>query len=221
MNVSIVLDPEELVTHLDDYARRQLPFARALAVNAVAFAFQEAQQQGLEGRFRLRRATFVKRGIYFPREQRADYRKGEIVATVSIEPKRDFLAKYEQGGWKTPRSGSRLAIPIDARRTKADIVSASDRIGALGLRVHGRGPLATVGRGLKRTFSIRYPDGRGFIFRRVGRGKRSQVKLLYVFRPRVVLPPSLQFHETALETARTRFIPAFVEAFERAMRTAR
>lgn len=221
MIVQVVLDPEDLVAELDDFGRRQLPYATALALNKVGFSFQEAQQAGLEDRMRLRRATFVKQGIYFPREQRADYRRGELAATVSIEPKRDFLAKFEQGGWKAPRAARRLAIPIEARRTKSDVVSAGDRLGALGFRLHGRSARATVGRGLKRTFSIRFPDGRGYIFRRTGRGRRSDLKLLYLFRPRVAIPASLGFHDTAEATARARFVDAFVESFDQAMRTAR
>lgn len=219
--IIIALDPADLLGELDSIARRQLPYATARALNAVAFDFQDAQRGGLAERFRLRRPAFVQQGIYFPKQQRADYRRGDLSATVSIEPKRDFLSKFEQGGWKAPRSARRLAVPIGARRTKSDIVQAGDRLGALGFRLHGRGPKGTVGRGLKRTFSIRFPDGRGYIFRRVGRGKGSTVHLLYLFRPRVAIPPSLEFHATAVEVARARFVPAFAAAFGDALRTAR
>lgn len=219
--IVIQLDPSEFLGELSSVARRQLPYATARALNTVAFDFQDAEQAGLVERFRLRRPAFVKQGVYFPVAQRADYRRGDLSATVSIEPKRDFLSKFEQGGWKAPRSAKRLAVPIDARRTKSDIVTAGDRLGALGFRLHGRGPKGTVGRGLKRTFSIRYPDGRGYIFRRIGSGKRSTLRLLYLFRPRVVIPPSLEFHATAEAVARARFVPAFASAFSDAMRTAR
>ena len=219
--IVIQLDPSEFLGELDSIARRQLPYATARALNAVAFDFQSAEQEGISQRFRLRRPAFVKQGIYFPTQQRADYRRGDLSATVSIEPKRDFLSKFEQGGWKAPRSATRLAVPIDARRTKSDIVTAGDRLGALGFRLHGRGPKGTVGRGLKRTFSIRYPDGRGYIFRRIGSGKRASMRLLYLFRPRVVIPPSLEFHATAESVARARFVPAFAAAFQDALRTAR
>lgn len=221
--IVVALDPSDLVAELDDFGKRQLPYATALALNSVGYAFQsEEQEHQLPRRFTLRRERFIKQGIYFPREQRADYRRGgELAAMVSLEPRRDFLAKYEQGGWKAPRSAHRLAIPIDARTTKAGVVSAGDRIGALGFRLHGRGPKGTVGRGLKRTFSIRLPDGRGYIFRRVGRGRRSQLRLLYLFRPRVAIPASFGFYSTAETIARARFVQSFTEGFERAMRTAR
>lgn len=219
--ITITLDPSDFTGELDDFARRQLPFATALALNSVGFDFQNAQQLGMDRRFTLRRKAFIEQGIYFPRDQRADYRKGQMHATVSIEPKRDFLTKFQQGGWKRPRSSSRLAVPAEARRTKAGIVAKSERIGELQIRLHGRGPKATVGRGLKRTFSIRLPDGRGYIFRRTGKGKRSDLRLLYIFRPRVPIPASLEFYETAEATARARFPDAFATAFARAMRTAK
>lgn len=219
--VVVRLDPMDYVTELTDIGMRQLPYATALALNSVGFDFQAAQREGLNQRFTLRRKRFVEQGIYFPRDQRADYRRGQMSATVSVEPRRDFLTKFERGGWKQPRSSSRLSVPAEARRVKSGIVSKSERIGSLQLRLYARGPNATVGRGLKRTWSIRYPDGRGYIFRRTGRGKRSTLRLLYIFRPRVPIPASLEFHETAEATARARFHSAFADGFERALRTAR
>lgn len=221
-SVTIQLDPADLVKANDDFTRRQLPYATALGLNAVAFDFQFEQQRHMERAFTLRRAQFVRQGIYFPREQRADYRVGRMHATVSIEPKRDFLTKFERGGWKRPRRAvGHVAVPVDARRAKSQVVSKGERIGSLDLRIHARGPKATIGRGRGRTFSIRMNTGEGYIFRRTGKGKRSTLRLLYHLRARTPIPPSLEFMATAYEVARSNFPYHMAEAFKRAARTAR
>lgn len=220
--ITITLDPGDLIAGLDAFAMRQLPYATALGLNDVAFTFQRVQQQGLERRFTLRRSTWIKQGVYFPREQRADYRTGRLSATVSIEPKRDFLTKFEQGGVKKARRAlGRLAVPVDARRTKKDIVSKSERLDAFGLTISARGPKAVIGKGRKRVFSIRLHGGDGYVFRRVGRGKRSTLRLLHHLRVSTPLPKLLEFQTTAAEVARQRFAPAMADAFTKAMRTAR
>ncbi|MEQ9569057.1 MAG: hypothetical protein RLN75_02615 [Longimicrobiales bacterium] len=75
--------------------------------------------------------------------------------------------------------------------------------------------------GDKRTVSIFEPGGRGVILQRVGRGKSSRLKRLYLFVPDVPIEPELDFEDNARRVVRDEFDGHFAEAFDRAVRTAR
>lgn len=214
---------------------RQISFAASQALNDVAFEFRDTERRGLAERMTIRR-EFVLQGIQVPREGRAT--RDHLVAEVEVEHKRDFLAKLEEGGVKTPRGGGSLAIPKAARPTPQSLIPNSLRplqlqiakgtAQGIAFRRKGSkafqklGPFSLRGirrknQGLLRSFLIEDVG----IFQRIGPGGGSSVRLLYSFTPRAQIPPDLRFYETALDVAHRSFSNHFQRRFLEALRTAR
>lgn len=203
--------------------RDQIPFALSKAINETALDFQKRQRRHQRRVFTLRRPRFFKRAVKI---RRGDFaRKNDPVAIVRIEPpggqdRADILTKFEEGGFKLPR-GTRIAVPVDVKRTGTGIVSPSMRPSRLGFEFHGRGPKAEVFKGEKRTFMLRRPGGRGAVFRRMGRRGSGRLRHLFSFTPRARIRGVLDFRLNAERTVRDRFAPNFRESFRRAIETAR
>lgn len=166
-------DVQHMLTNLRTGAR----FAASIGINRTMDEAQAAIRQGLGDRFTLRRRAFVERTIY--RKPGEDFAsKTHLIGRVRVHDERDFLAKFERGGQKEPTRGrSALAVPVNVRRNKADIVTRANRVAAL----------LQSGKAFVR--------GR-FVFQKVGRGKRASINLAYVFKRRTPLPDSLRFAET-------------------------
>jgi hypothetical protein len=204
---------------------RQAPFATSLAINMTVKGLQHEQREGMRKRFNIRR-SYVLQGVKISKFST----KQDLTAHIEIDPKRNFLFKFEDGGVTKPR-GSRFAIPSEARRTKAGVVSKAQRPKALGFKLHGKGPKAEVHRGKRRTVMIRKPDGSGGIFQRLGprgrpRRKRGQkrigkFRLLFSFSPRARIEPTLEFEITARRVMQENFARNFEFAFNKAVRTSR
>lgn len=220
---TVTIDPKQWVKDLDDLAMRQVPFALSLAINAVAQDVEAEQQEHVARSFTLRRPTFVLNQIMMRRTDFA--RKDSLIATVRINPDRDLLSKFEDQGERRPQyAGHALAVPIEAKRSKQDIVQNSMRPRALHLTILPNaigGVGAQVAKGLKRTFLIQKSDGTGGIYQRQGRGKGSSVHLLFSLKTRVPLPRSLKFFETAKRVCAERFPIQWEKALAHALRTAR
>ena len=160
-------------------------FGASIGLNRTADEIQDEIRKGLDGKFTLRRAEFVKRTIY--RKPGEDFAsKKKLTAAVRIHDERDFLAKFEKGGRKKPISGKALAIPQGGvRRNKSDIVTKSQSVRRL------------------------IESGKAFVkgdsvFQRTGRGKARRLILAYLFRPSVPIPASLGFEDTARRVADKR-----------------
>ena len=123
-----------------------------------------------------------------------------------------ILAKFERGGTKRPRDGRHLTVPVEAKRTKAGVVSRRNRPKALRLKRVGRAV-----RGEKRTFIV---PGVG-IFQRVGRKGNSRVRLLWSFKTSVPIDRRLDFIRNAERTVERVFDANFDRAFDRAVATAK
>jgi hypothetical protein len=116
----------ELATIADGWVsmQRQIPFAAALALTRTAQDIQRGVRAGMPGNFTLRR-QWVVQGIRI-KMARKDFLQSEV---YSRDP---FMAIQESGGTKTSIRkrvwdyGEYLAIPLDARRSKADIVKKAD-----------------------------------------------------------------------------------------------
>ncbi len=199
--LSITVDHAAVTRALGDL-QRQIPFATAKALNDVANDAQRAIQGGLAQRFTLRRPDFILRTI--KRERPADFAsKTSLVATVRVDPRRDILAKFEEGGTKAPVSGRAIAIPTSqVRRTKAQLVQKSQR------------PRALLASG--RAFS---KDGKLLV--RVGRGAKALLRAAYIFKPAVRIPRRLGFVETATATVDRQWESRASEAVARAVATMR
>lgn len=223
--ISIKVDATATRSALRSLFADQLPFATMRAINETAKQFQEEQRRGMQQRFTVRRPQFVLRAVKispFATKQRLE-------ARIAIDPpggqaRADILTKFEEGGTKTPRTGARIAIPDQARRTKAGVVSRTQRPSAFDFQPHGTFVFSRSARvmvGKRRTVLIRQPGGRGVILQRVGRGRASELRALYVFRPHVPIDQLLEFEETAFRVVRERWSENFEAAFARAIATAK
>ena len=192
-----------------------MPFATTLAINNTAKSIQTEPRDGLRSRFTIRRA-WVLQGVKVSKFST----KRDLEAVVEIDPRRDFLFKFEEGGTTRPR-GTRFAVPDEVRRGKTGVVSRVMRPRKLEFKFSGSGPKAEVFKGLKRTFMIRRPDGTGAIFQRVGRRRSTRLRMLFSFTPKAEIEPSLEFEITAQTVFQETFAKNFEASFDRAVRTAR
>ncbi len=190
----------------------QLAFATSVALNRTAEDGQAAVRARLGGEFTLRRKTFIERTIKIENRDRATKTKPFVI--VGVDAARNVLAKFELGGQKKPLAGKALAVPIDVKRNKSDIVTKSQRIKSLNLRkVQGKTGGVRI-QGDKRTFVAG-----GAVLQRMGR--RGKVRVLYAFKASVPIQPDLRFEETVVRTVSARWRPNFEGAFAFAIRTAR
>ena len=225
MRIDVDTNAGEVARSLRFLFRDQVPFATSLAINQTARGIQTEQRAGMRQRFTIRRA-YVLQGVKFSKFST----KRDLEAIVEIDPTREFLFKFEEGGTVRPR-GTRLAVPDEVRRGKTGVVSRVMRPRRLEFERWGSGPRAEVDRGKKRTFMIRKSDGTGAILQRLGRrgGKRKprgqrrvgKLRMLFSFTPQAEVEPSLRFELTARTVFEQSFASNFEASFDRAVRTAR
>jgi hypothetical protein len=207
---------------------RQLPFAFARAANNTANDVQYQIQRALPGEFTLRRADFITRTIY--RTPGQDFAtKSHLEAAVRVNPARDFLAKFEDGGTKTSTSGKTLPIPIIRATDKTLIIQRGDALSVqrllAAINISG-GKLLTprVRKGKLRAsidpskvFLVQSAKGT-FIVQRTGPGT---TRVLYAFERSVPIKPQLHFDDIAMQAAILNWDRNFAEAIEYAIATAR
>jgi hypothetical protein len=205
----IHVNAQDVVSTLDNLATAQIPFALSKALNAVGNDFQKDERDRFEAIFSLRRPDFIARqGV---KRLSGAATKGNLSITFGQDPRADFLGKFELGGPKTALSGGNIAVPVDVRRNKLDIVTAANRPKAL----FDNNP---------NVFEIRPGDGNTRlapgIYQRMGRGKR-QLRKLYALEPSVPIAPVLGFELQAQETVARQWPIRFGEAFAFALSTAK
>lgn len=224
---------EETSRYLEGLIRDQLPFALSLGLNNLGIQFVEIQQIGIETRFTIRRPGYILPSVKMTRGTK---QKPEV--RVFIDPERDILAKFELGGVKRPGSfGSRvvmgsIAIPVDHRATNEDgsirMAMLPSNLGLAAARRLGKDGSTQLSRagmkGKRRTFVI--PPGRSFglpsgaIMQRIGPGKRD-LALLFVLKPKIPIPPILEFEKTGKRVAEQHWPVHMSAAVEKALATAR
>lgn len=210
--IQITVSTREFESQLTALNEDQLPFATSLALNNTAKGAQGAIRDGVQERFIIRR-DWVLLQIKIPRfSKKVDT---PMSVTITTTPPGDFLDKFEPGGTKRPRLGTAIAVPIDARPSRAAIVPDDLRPKRLNLREQGRRVI-----GDRRTFLLELRNGRRGIFQRVGPG-RDGVRLLYWLTPSVPIPASLRFVRTATEFVDELWAVNFEEAWARALATKR
>jgi hypothetical protein len=195
--------------------RDQIPFAAALALTRTAQDAREEIKRELPSRFTIR-TPWVAKGIrYTPATKRS------LTATVSdIDP---FMRIQETGGEKRSIHrrvfdyGDYIAIPIDARRNKRDVVRKEDwpqhlvepfvihaRDGRIYLAVHA--------------LSKRIRGGGG----KFGIGKKvGGTRIMYVLVKRESIHARFGFVDTVRKVVRDRFDLNFRAAIAQATATAR
>jgi hypothetical protein len=193
----------------------------SLALNRLAIKAADVQRADMPSRFTIRSPTVLKYGIV--RTEKAT--KDKLVSAVGVSqqmtgPRKafDYLGRFERPGVKVSTRGRNVAVPVEVRRTKRDLIAPSQRIKAFKFR--------TVGgqvKGLKRTFIVRPKSGvaAGLILQRYGRGKGSQLRLLYLLEPSVKIPPLLHLERNAFRTALREWQAIATEAVNFALKTRR
>jgi len=238
--MEITIDASGLNAFLDDFQRRQAPFALSNALNDTAKLFQYRQQQHDRKFFKkARRQDWLDRNVKITKFST----KRDLTAEVAIrapgnDSRSDILGKFETQTEKRPR-GKSLAVPLDVKRTTTDIIAQSmrpkafnfKRVGGKRAVEHGysvnKNMRGGIGRGAlevyegdKRTVMIQNAQGKGVVLQRVGRGKRAAMRVLYILTPRAKLDPKLMFIENAKEAV-THFADFFRARFAEAMSTAK
>lgn len=200
MRYDIQVDAKDVIQGLKGL-EGQMRFAMSKALNDTANDAQRAIQDSLSQRFTLRRPEFIKRTI--KRERKDMATKDNLVAVVRIDPTRDVLAKFEDGGTKTPTSGKAIALPTEAvRRTKAQIITKTQR------------PKALLASG--KAFS---KGGR--LLMKIGRGVGAALRTAYVFKASVKIPKRLGFVDTANAAVDANWVRRAEAAIARAIATMR
>jgi hypothetical protein len=223
--ISIDVDVPGFLTLMTETQERQLPFATKTALNAVALDVQKREREHLRDVFTLRRASWADQSIKITHFAS----KEEPFATIAIAPpddRGDILGKFETDTEKTARGAHGVAIPVDARRSKADIVQGSQRPAAFALHQDGSRVVGADG-----TFIIDLGGGRQLLLQRqdlgkraaakAGRGTQERATVLFIFEPRVNIANNLKFGPTAETVVRDQWQARFSEAFDKAMETAR
>lgn len=188
-NITFTFNPEQLIGALDDVAKTQVPFALSQAINDAALAFQAKQRETLKERMVIRVAFVLQqiKIVHFAKKA-----VDQLYALITIDPRADYLNKFEEGDPKIPR-GAHLAIPVEAKPNVEDIVKQELRPKALELEENDRGQF----KGLQRTFLINADkSGNPAIFQRTGSGK-NDIQLLWAMRQQARTPRLLSWRENA------------------------
>jgi hypothetical protein len=194
--------------HIADCRKNQVPQALKTGVNILATNVQGVERRHMKDIFEERRPEWLDRSVKITHFAT----KAEPWATIGIHPpggdaRADVITKFEDETEKLPR-GATLAIPIDVRRNKRDIVLNSQRPTAL--------------RSNARVFVIRKANGVGLILQRITRGaNKGTNRLLYLLVPRARIHPDLHFEENAKRTVDVSWPTAFDKAWDDTMRTAK
>jgi hypothetical protein len=203
LRIRVTTDLSRFILAMNRTAERQVPFALARALTMTAQDAQADVKAQLPKRFTLRN-NWVSSGIRIKPAT-----KGTPEAIVgSLEP---FMERQELGGTKQARAHSRVAVPVNVKRSKRDRIPKGQRPAAL--------------KGQPRILSIRGSNivttkGGAGILRRVGRD-RYPLQILYWLKRGVRVQPRFGFKGTASNTVQRQFGDNFVKALADAMATAR
>lgn len=238
MRIDIRADVEHLAAGFGQMQREQIPFALMKTINQMLLFIQQSQREAQDKSFTIRRKDFARMAVKIDRQGFAT--KLQLVGRVGYQgPMGDVFAKFERGGPKVSPSGRPVWTPVGARRSKADIITKGNRPKGLNLKPSftSLATGATIYRGDKRTFMIRYRDGSGLVLQRTGRRlrgrtrrgqsgrtsgrERAGTKTLFVYFKRPpLLPASLTFVLRAQQVINTTFATTFTAELDAAMKTA-
>jgi hypothetical protein len=250
---------DEAVAALDTVRRDQLPFAISLAVNRSAIAGQQAERAHILQAFTVRRnpGTPQRPGAVLRTVKIEKYdfanKRNPTAFRISIDAtrtksggRRDYLAKFEEGGEKTAADDmvAPIAIPSKALRPNfRDLVAAKfypqnlrltpKRVGGGEIlparqKVTARGVVQWKGK--LRTFVLDprfHGEARGGegeptwgVYQRTGPGKRD-IQLLWTYKHGIPIPRRLEFKATIADAVTSSFVLNFSNAYARAIATAR
>jgi hypothetical protein len=196
---------DDLINELAGVAD-QVPFATSVAINNTLNDIQRDVRTHVHSTFIMRAQDFIDRTIYIGPLDRA--KKDRLTGTIRINPDRDFLAKFEDGGEKTPQGSASLGVPIVRQGSPALIIGRSDPLSLRALFADLQKQGVAEGRIGKRrgapkrlvqqkVFLITGRDGKTLLVKRDG----GVTTVLWVFEKEVPIKADLDFVEIAMNTA--------------------
>ena len=205
---------EKEAAHYLRAVARQMPFAMALGLNATGDFAQSAIKAQVGRSFTLRQAAFSRNTIVRLKGEGDFATKRKPSATIRIDSrtdskgsKRDYLAKFVAGGVKRPTSGRTVAVPVNAPRNAAGIITRSNRPKAL--------------QGKKGYERIATDRGKDFLVRFSGRGKRGRLTVLYALKPSVPIRAQFPMFRVAEQAVNASWHDAVANGIDTALRTAK
>lgn len=199
INVKVSGVPE-LKRYFEALAKNQLPFATAKALTKTAQDVQAAVIAKLPGQFTLRTQWYKPNTPFGFKVDRAT-KQNPIARVYTRAP---WMQLQETGGVKAV-AGKRLAVPTtQVRRTKRDLIPKNQRPRAIAM-----------------AFPLQTKRGTTILAVRVGRGRKSILKLMYTLTPKANVPARLHFAETAGQVVDSKWRANFENAIDHALRTAR
>ncbi|WP_119154159.1 hypothetical protein [Caldimonas tepidiphila] len=224
MKLDITTNVADVVKHLDDVARRQIPFAAARALTTIAREVREDVQAEMVSVFD-RPTPFTQRGLFV-----TPANKRELVATVGVMDRQaQYLRWQVEGGDRNPTNRATV-LPSLINRNEFGNVNRRDlkkliELAKAGKRVSHRGKVGQR-TGVSSRADLFYgdpPDGRpAGLYKRVRTGARDQLIPLVIFREQAVkYRKRLDFYGVAVATVNRVGRQRFEEALAQAIATAR
>lgn len=217
-DVDIKLDTSEAQRALSDM-QKQIPFAQASALNDLAFQIMRGENDAFSKIFEHPR-PFTLRATQV--EKKAT--KSDLTAVVSLRPAQErYLQPYETGGeHETPWQQGNLLVPVDGPTDKYGQISKGmlsrvlDRSDVFKGTVRGiTGIWQRPVRGARRDGTRGTKGSLNKI-----NGKKTGLKLLYMWRPNVNVHKRLSFAKRGAEIVATQGGKALADAIQKAVRTA-
>ena len=244
--IRVHVDPRAVLGWLSDAQERQLPFAVSLALNRVANQAQVAERENLKRSFKLRRESFVLKGVKISKQDRATKSSWRVTIQLAYPDDRHFLDQHEVGGYRTRYGGKRLWQP-NPEVFASKVIGRANPLHPKNLRLAKDKSGRVVGQ--ERTFLVRVKSAvlvLQRVDRRLTKGSARRLKgltldnvqtgmgphtkksrgisrtggtrLLYRLVERVKLPARLQFVSTIGGVAQSQFPEALRAAMVDALR---
>lgn len=223
-NVNINLN--EFLGALSVLERKNLPYAKAVALNNTAFQAKDALVSAMPGKFSLRSTRPVK-GF---RVEKAT--KKQLVPAATVMHLDNWMTIHEFGGTKQPTKGKRMAIPSKEAQAKGRTGSGKmgkrwqsktmrSAVGFADPRAAGAmGGKGNKGRGNPKPFLLVSKNGERRIVRRTSRGgHRYDLIDLYYLKKSVKIKPVWHYLDTVKAVATKRLGANLVESLARALAT--
>lgn len=186
--ISLRLDDREVRRNLRKLSRSEMPRAMADALNKTSFEILDAEKAHAARVFEGPQTErfLAGRGSFRFNKASAGKLQTEIFPTPGPDGRRlRILEQQREGGIFTPGDEGRfviekrIAVPVEAKRTR---------------------------RGRVRKRSKRSFVAGSAVLERVGRGRRSRVRVLFALTPQIRIRPRFEFMRTARDTAQRVFV---------------
>jgi hypothetical protein len=186
---------------------KQLPYATSQALNDMAYKVRDATRAEMPSRFTIRRDWTIRQVDVLSKSTKTD-----LSVTVGPTPYASyFLGNQELGGLKLPK-GSWVAIPTKlVKRTKTDLIAASDK------------PKALIA--ADKVFVEDYNGHKWLALKGVKgsklRGSNASLRFLYLLEHEAKIKPRLGLHQIGLPIVQRDFKSTIATRLEQAVASAR